>query len=569
MRGESMRPCKNILGVGDQADNPSKVAACEGDTVEEVVRNKKGKGCAWVEIADRPARTAVPAGEKVAFLRVVKYMRTNPSIQTRDGHGRWAVPGNVIEFAAELMSIAPRTAHRIHSDFQVQKHVPQECIKEREKILTFDSVFGRELMKRWVREHMLQCVSLRIRVSFFSITKFIREQIPELIADTVPLVGQSDVDALIEAAMNVVDYQKVRRWCLKNGMRVTKLGMMKRSYSAENTRIQALYAVFCRQYLAYAADPDVVFVFTDESYINQYHSRNYAVVDVNDDSTRPPEAKKGMRWCMCTAITKLGEIEVLDRARPDGTRSARWIFCPNKSQKKRQGRDYHSSFCEQSYLPYFKEVLVPACERVFPGRKCVFVFDNATYHVVANYMVAGQHVGRDKSMEVLTQFIEGSGKPAIPRNARGKVGISRAELLVQYDNVVKELGGDLAQFCRTRNHEILLTPPRASDFQPIELFWACTKNAVAAKYTSTRSMESVKEQVVSEFDKWGTAEHCSKLIEHCTKKIQKHHDLIVIADAAAEQAQVVIGEDSDGSSEDGIDSIDEESNEEMSHSDGD
>jgi hypothetical protein len=234
-------------------------------------------------------------------------------------------------------------------------------------------------MKRWVREHMLECVSLRIRVSFFSITKFVQEQIPELIADTVPLVGQSDVDAMIEAAIKVVDYQKVRRWCHQNGMRVTKLGMMKRSYSAENTRIQALYAVFCRMYLAYAVDPDVVMVLTDESFINQYHARNYAVVDLNDDSTRPPEAKKGMRWCMCTAITKLGEIEVLDRARPDGTKSARWMFSPNSSQKKKQGKDYHLSFSEQSYLPYIKEVLVPACERVFPGRKCVFVFDNATY----------------------------------------------------------------------------------------------------------------------------------------------------------------------------------------------
>jgi transposase len=178
-------------------------------------------------------------------------------------------------------------------------------------------------------------------------------------------------------------------------------------------------------------------------------------------------------------------------------------------------------------------------------------------------MVAGQHVGRDKSMAVLAQFFEGSGKPAIPRNARGKFSISRAELLVQYDNLVKELGGDLAQFCRARNHDILLTPPRASDFQPIELFWACCKNAVAAKYTSTRSMETVKEQIMSEFDKWGTAEHCSKLIEHCTKKIQKHHDLIVNADASAEQAQVFISDNDDEDASD--DSVDDD--DQMSHSD--
>ena len=74
--------------------------------------------------------------------------------------------------------------------------------------------------------------------------------------------------------------------------------------------------------------------------------------------------------------------------------SGRWTFCPNKSQAKSQGRDYHSSFSEATYIPYFKERLVPACERVFPGRKLCFVFDKATYHVVASYKVGEEEVSR-------------------------------------------------------------------------------------------------------------------------------------------------------------------------------
>jgi hypothetical protein len=56
-----MRPSNNKLGVASEADHPSKVAACEGDAAEEVVRYKKGKGCAWVEIPEsRPGQQCRP-----------------------------------------------------------------------------------------------------------------------------------------------------------------------------------------------------------------------------------------------------------------------------------------------------------------------------------------------------------------------------------------------------------------------------------------------------------------------------------------------------------------------------
>jgi hypothetical protein len=81
-------------------------------------------------------------------------------------------------------------------------------------------------------------------------------------------------------------------------------------------------------------------------------------------------AKKGMRYCMCTAITKFGEIEMIDPLNGLGfnpAMSGRWYFCPNKSQEKRQGKVYHKSFSEESYVPYFKERLVPACELASVG----------------------------------------------------------------------------------------------------------------------------------------------------------------------------------------------------------
>jgi hypothetical protein len=66
----------------------------------------KKRGVAWVEITDRPPRTAVPSSERVVFLRVVKYLRSNSAgIQLRDMNGHWRAPKNAVAFAAELLQI--------------------------------------------------------------------------------------------------------------------------------------------------------------------------------------------------------------------------------------------------------------------------------------------------------------------------------------------------------------------------------------------------------------------------------------------------------------------------------
>jgi hypothetical protein len=269
---------------------------------------------------------------------------------------------------------------------------------------------------------------------------------------------------------------------------------------------------------------------------------------------------------MATAITSMGEIECIDPLQGLGrnpSASARWIFCPNKSQKKRQGQDYHTSFCEESYLPYFKNRLVPAAERAFPEKKLVFVFDNATYHVAASYKVGDEAVNRSKNMELLAAFVELHGNPPVPRLASGKVNsrlTSRAELMVQYDEVVARIGGDLEIYCRSKGHEILLTPARASHFQPIELYWAAVKNEIASRYRVDRNFATVHQQLLNALDKWGTQSFCSRLIDHCTRKIREFHDLILQADAVVEI-------ESSSSSDDELSSVASDLfNEESSHS---
>jgi hypothetical protein len=95
----------------------------------------------------------------VAFLRVVKSLRSkSPQISVRDG-GVWCAPKNCITLAAELLQIAPRTAERIHSSFQELKSLPEEAAVVRERQFVMESVFGNEVIKQWVREHLMACVA--------------------------------------------------------------------------------------------------------------------------------------------------------------------------------------------------------------------------------------------------------------------------------------------------------------------------------------------------------------------------------------------------------------------------
>ncbi len=135
--------------------------------------------------------------------------------------------------------------------------------------------------------------------------------------------------------------------------------------------------------------------------------------------------------------------------------------------------------------------------------------------------------------------------------------------MVQYDDLVVQLGGELEIFCREKGHAILLTPPRASHFQPIERYWAAVKNDVASKYTSERNFQGVLTHMLEAFDKWGTPEFCAKLVNHCDRKIRTFLAMIESADAALEIEHV------DGDSDDDDEGRESDIDEEMSQSNSD
>ncbi len=110
-------------------------------------------------------------------------------------------------------------------------------------------------------------------------------------------------------------------------------------------------------------------------------------------------------------------------------------------------------------------------------------------------------VKRDSNKDVLVRFIQ---------HHRGTEAAShqmlKAQLTGIFDEIVSELGCDAVRFCKTRQpvaHEILFTPPRFSEWQPIELFWAAVKNEVASKWEAGRGMVKMREQLMAALDRWG------------------------------------------------------------------
>ena len=72
---------------------------------------------------------------------------------------------------------------------------------------------------------------------------------------------------------------------------------------------------------------------------------------------------------------------------------------------------------------------------------------------------------------------------------------------------------------QSRGHKVLYTPPHYSWWQPIELYWASVKNAIARRYTGDRTLQQTGDQLCEEIQRFGSPEHCAKYVNHCASKI--------------------------------------------------
>ena len=539
---------------------PAKVAkASAGQVVLKVYlddRNRPSKE--WVEVAPRPIGRELSTEEQLSFLRCVASLRRmahENTLMVRSSSGCFETP-EPVKLAAQLMGISEAPAKRVHSQFQVSRLLPEGSGRGiYSRAFVIEELFGQSYLETWTRTVVQRCISVKKRPSYRDITAGMQELATEHARDEGSLIEPVD-EGFLDGVKNALTYQRVRRWCKQNKWLFKKIVKVKGVVS-DNSATTLLCARYCKHFFDLRGD--CVVIYLDESYCNEKHAQRYAVCKIDDQSTWSDEIKDGRRLCFCTAISENGEISTLDHNRPDDAKDSRWMFSPNKDQMSK--KDYHASFDSKNFSEYFKDALVPACERVFSQKKLVFVMDNASYHVSSSFEIQGDqrdggriNVTKQSNKKSLVQFLQAHRG----QNA-ANIGMLRIELEALFVEVTEELGCDAARYLRSRGHELLLTPPRVSVWQPIELYWASCKNEVAKLYRSGRGLLETTRQLNASLTKYGTAEHCSKLIAHTTKLVRSWWEEAQRADARETDApEVVINVPSDSMSD-----------EEMSHSDSD
>jgi hypothetical protein len=113
------------------------------------------------------------------------------------------------------------------------------------------------------------------------------------------------------------------------------------------------------------------------------------------------------------------------------------------------------------------------------------------------------------------------------------------ELVQIYQEVLLAMGNDIERVARTHNHSVLFTPPRKSEWQPIEKYWAVVKNDVARKYTKSRTFAQARQQLDAAMDHFGAgsldgSDTCTRIIAKTAQAIQLYHDTLRAAEARAD-----------------------------------
>lgn len=540
------RPCNDDRPMAP----PLKVVKGTGSAVvlKQYVDARGRTGKAWVEVAPRDSRASITAQERATFLRCVAGIRTlgkESQLVVRNAQGKYETP-EPVTLASTLLGISIVEGKRIHAEFQRDKVLPEGNTRgSYAHKLLLDELFGDAYVESWVRLTINKCKAEGTRPSYRTLCAGIQELAVQHGREESEALNIDVDEELMSIFQTAISYQKVRRWCVGHNWLFRKIEQRGKATLENSTRMNTLYATYAQILFAESDNPNVVFIYLDESYCNEKHNKAFAVLKPDDAESWPKYVKDGRRWCFCTAISAFGEIASLDI-----DFSSRWIFCPNKDQQKKA--DYHASFKSENFIPYFKDRLLPACTRVFPGKRLVFVMDNAGYHVSSAFEVPGADaatisVDRSSRKESLLRFIHHHRG-----EASANIGMLRAELEAMFVEISTALGCDIARLLRDQGHLLLLTPPRCSTWQPIELYWASVKNEVARLFKQNRSLQETRTQLEASLTKWGTQDHCSKLIAHTTKLVKSWWDSARRADTAAEANAdaVVIDSNSDDSDDD-------------------
>ena len=470
------------------------------------------------------ARRAVPVrqphvglAEKECMLRCIFNLRSSVELFDRGSDGRMKRCA-ALDTVAQLFDVSTKFVKQLSSEYEKSGILPSGAgsgSNGKSHRLSLDTFYGRHRVSQNIETACINFAADDRRMTYRQMVCTLKEGLPE------------DPD-------HHISYSATRRWAKRNGYKWTSEMKSRKMSLATTDKAIAAAACYCRKF---ANLGDTPVIYTDESYINQYHAAKFAVSNASNASTVPHGTRKGKRLCFATAIaSRVGEL-----------RDCRWIFCPNKSEAKK--KDYHASFHHTNFLDWFTNKLIPAINSSFPGQSCVIVMDNAAYHIAgtAEVVVNGITVKVSKaksSKSLLAQWInEHSQQQLSPQQVHEMM---RSELVHKFHEVLLALGNDCERVARANNHHILFTPPRKSEWQPIEKFWAVVKNCVAQQYTKQRTFPQVRSQLDAAMDRFGQgsadgSDTCSKLIAKVSQIVLHYYQTILAADARFEERALRVG----------------------------
>ena len=370
---------------------------------------------------------ALSISEKECVLRCVCSLRNAKLFERGDGGRMKSCPPQ--ETAARLFGVAMSTVRELCSMYE-QNGVVASGIgtgnSQHSHKLSLDAAYGHTILKQTMELACIESAADDVRMTYHQMVRVAKDKLPE------------NPD-------HPITYHAMRRWAKRNGYIWTSHLRSRKMTLATTEKAQAAAATFCRKFVDIGESP---VIYTDESYINQYHSSKFAVANVSIPETMPHATKKGKRLCIATAIAaNVGELT-----------ECRWIFCPNKTEAAKA--DYHASFNRTNFLDWFTSKLIPAINSSFPEQSCVIVMDNAAYHVAgtAEIVVDGvvKKVTKQSSKPTLAQWInEHSDINLTPGDVERKF---KSELVLIYRQVLLGLGNDIERVARSNNHTVLFTP---------------------------------------------------------------------------------------------------------------
>ena len=208
----------------------------------------------------------------------------------------------------------------------------------------------------------------------------------------------------------------------------------------------------------------------------------------------------------------------------DENLSAEWVF-----QADARLKDYHKNMDGVMFQRWVNKQLIPAFQARFPGMKMNLILDNAPYHHTFPKDNINCKSNKDTCIKFLDQLIDAEEDEAIveemkvlvsvegytfDRTRWGKKGSRKLDASglptegpytedVQYHlkqmlkkHYPNKLKTELQVLFDDLGWTLIFTPPYMPKFQPIERFWAYTKNGVAQEWRSDRKIKATYTDVM-------------------------------------------------------------------------